>query len=78
MDKEFLSKEAARLSKDPIFLEVLKRIRDASVEKLILTSAADTNTIIHLQCFARICDLFPSELEAMILSSQEKKPTKAI
>jgi hypothetical protein len=78
MDKEQLALEAARLAKDPVFLEVLKRIRDASVETLINTSAADTNTIIHLQCYARICDLFPSELEAMIQSSQDKKPTKAI
>lgn len=78
MDKEQLALEAARLAKDPVFLETLKRIRDASVEKLINTSAAETNTIIHLQCYARICDLFPSELEAMIQSSQEKKPTKAI
>lgn len=78
MDKEQLSLEAARLAKDPVFLEVLKRIRDASVEKLINTSAADTNAIIHLQCYARICDLFPSELEAMIQSAQDKKPTKAI
>jgi hypothetical protein len=78
MDKTHLSQEAKRLSTDPVFLEVLKRIRDASVEKLIVTSAADTNMIIHLQCFARICDLFPSELEAMIQSSQDKKPTKAI
>jgi hypothetical protein len=78
MDKEQLALEAERLAKDPVFLDVLKRIREASVETLIVTSADDTNRIIHLQCFARICDLFPSELEAMINSSHERKPIKAI
>lgn len=78
MDKEFLALEADRLSKDPIFLEVLSRIRTKSVESLVNTPATETNTIIHLQCFARICDLFPAELQAMVKSSQDPKPKPVV
>lgn len=78
MDKEHLALEADRLSKDPVFLEVLARIRAASVEKLINTPVDKTTDIIHLQCFARICDIFPAELQAMIKSSKDPKPKPVV
>jgi len=73
MDKEFLALEAARLAKDPIFLEVLARIRKGAVDALVSVDADKTREVITLQCFARVCDVFPAELEAMIASSQERK-----
>lgn len=78
MDKEFLAREAERLAKDPVFLEVLQRIRKAAVEQLIITSVEDTTLILTLQAFAKVCDVFPAELQAMTQSSQERKPFKAI
>lgn len=78
MDKEFLALEAERLAKDPVFLEVLQRIRSGAVEKLISTNADETTTIVYLQCMAKIADLFPSELKAMILSSKDAKPRAVV
>lgn len=73
MDKEFLALEAERLAKDPVFLEVLRRIRSSAVESLIGTNADDKTAIITLQCFAKVCDTFPAELQAMIQSSKDRK-----
>lgn len=73
MDKDFLAKEAERLAKDPIFIEVLQRIRTAAVEDLILTNPDNMTKIIYLQCFAKVCDQFPTQLQAMVASSQERK-----
>jgi len=73
MDKEFLALEAERLAKDPIFLEVLARIRKGAVDGLIAVNAENQREVITLQCFARVCDVFPAELQAMIASSQERK-----
>lgn len=78
IDKEQLSLEADRLKKDPVFLEVIQRIRASAVESLINTPATDTHKVVSLQCVARICDLFPQELEAMIRSKNEHKPFQAI
>ncbi|MBS0257249.1 MAG: hypothetical protein JSR13_05980 [Proteobacteria bacterium] len=78
MDKEHLAQEAARLKKDPVFLEVLSRIRTAALEQLIKTNVDDKTLILTLQNFAKICDVFPVELEAMILSKEEKRPIKAV
>lgn len=78
MDKEFLALEAERLAKDPVFIEVLSRIKSNSVEKLIATNASDTTTIIYLQCMAKIADLFPAELQAMAKSSQDPKPKTVV
>lgn len=73
MDKEFLALESERLAKDPVFLEVLARIRASAVESLIGTNADDKTAIITLQATAQICDRFPSELQAMIQSSKDRK-----
>lgn len=78
MDKERLALEAERLKKDPVFLEVLSRIRSAAVEQLIKTNADDKTMILTLQAFAKVCDTFPAELEAMILSKEEKRPIRAV
>jgi hypothetical protein len=78
MDKEFLAKEAERLAKDPVFLEVLSRIRKSAVEQLITTNADDKTLILTLQAFAKICDVFPAEMQAMIGSSQERRVFKAV
>lgn len=78
MDKERLALEAERLKKDPVFLEVLSRIRSAAVEQLIRTNVDDASMILTLQAFAKVCDVFPSELEAMTLSKEEKRPIKAV
>lgn len=78
MDKEFMAKEAERLAKDPVFLEVLQRIKTSSVEKLIATNASDTTTIIYLQCMAKIADLFPAEMQAMMQSSKDAKPRAVV
>jgi hypothetical protein len=73
MDKEFLALEAERLAKDPVFLEVLQRIRTSAVEDLVKTNPDDITKLIYLQCFAKVCDQFPSQLQAMVASSQERK-----
>lgn len=78
MDKEFLAREAERLSKDPVFLEVLARIRKGAVEQLVKTNADDKTLILTLQAFAKVCDVFPSELDAMIRSKEERKPIRAV
>lgn len=78
MDKEFLAKEAERLAKDPVFLEVLSRIRANAVEQLVKTSVDDATLILTLQAFAKVCDVFPAEMQAMILSSQARRPIKAV
>ena len=78
MDKEFLAKEADRLAKDPVFLDVLARIRKSAVEQLITTSADDKTLILTLQAFAKVCDVFPAEMQAMIQSSQERRAFKAV
>jgi hypothetical protein len=78
MDKEFLAKEADRLAKDPVFLEVLSRIRKSAVEQLITTNADDKTLILTLQAFAKVCDVFPAEMQAMIQSSQERRAFKAV
>lgn len=78
MDKEHLAQEAARLKKDSVFLEVLSRIRASAVEQLIKTNADDKTLILTLQAFAKVCDVFPQELEAMILSKEEKRPIQAV
>lgn len=78
MDKEFLAKEAERLAKDPVFLEVLSRIRKSAVEQLITTNADDKTLILTLQAFAKVCDVFPAEMQAMIQSSQERRAFKAV
>lgn len=78
MDKEFLAKEAERLAKDPVFLEVLARIRTVAIEQLIKTSIDDKTLILTLQTFAKVCDVFPAEMQAMIQSSQERRPFKAV
>lgn len=73
MDKEFLALEAERLAKDPVFLEVLARIRTAAVEDLIKVNPDDATRLIYLQCFAKVCDKFPDELRAMVASAGERK-----
>lgn len=78
MDKEFLAKEADRLAKDPVFLEVLERIRKVAVEQLITTNVDDKTLILTLQAFAKVCDVFPAEMQAMIQSSQERRAFKAV
>lgn len=78
MDKEFLAKEAERLAKDPVFLEVLARIRVNALEQLIKTNADDKTLIITLQTFAKVCDVFPAEMQAMIQSSQARRAFKAV
>ena len=78
MDKEFLAKEAERLAKDPVFLEVLARIRTSAVEQLIKTNADDKTLILTLQAYAKVCDVFPAELQAMVQSSQPRKQIKAV
>jgi hypothetical protein len=78
MDKEFLAKEAERLAKDPVFIEVLSRIRMNAVEQLVKTNADDKTLILTLQAFAKVCDVFPAEMQAMIQSSQERRAFKAV
>jgi hypothetical protein len=78
MDKEFLAKEAERLAKDPVFLEVLARIRSNAIEQLVKTNADDKTLILTLQAFAKVCDVFPAEMQAMIQSSQVRRPIKAV
>jgi hypothetical protein len=78
MDKEFLAKEAERLAKDPVFLEVLSRIRSAAVEQLVNTSIDDKTLILTLQAYAKVCDVFPAEMQAMIQSAQQKRAFKAV
>lgn len=78
MDKEFLAKEAERLAKDPVFLEVLGRIRKSAVEQLVNTSIDDKTLILTLQAYAKVCDVFPAEMQAMIQSSQVRRPIKAV
>ncbi|NNH59457.1 hypothetical protein HLI01_22235 [Rhizobium laguerreae] len=78
MDKEFLAKEAERLAKDPVFLEVLTRIRSNAIEQLVKTNADDKTLILTLQAFAKVCDVFPAEMQAMIQSSQVRRPIKAV
>lgn len=78
VDKEWLAKEAERLAKDPVFLEVLSRIRTGAVEQLIKTNVDDKTLILTLQAFAKVCDVFPSELDAMIRSKEERKPIRAV
>jgi hypothetical protein len=78
MDKEFLAKEAERLAKDPVFLEVLGRIRVNAIEQLIKVNADDKTLILTLQAFAKVCDVFPAELQAMVQSSQPRKAIVAV
>jgi hypothetical protein len=78
MDKEFLAKEADRLAKDPVFLEVLSRLRMSALEQLVKTNADDKTLILTLQAIAKVCDVFPAEMQAMILSSQERRAFKAV
>ena len=78
MDAQFLAQEAERLSKDPVFVEVLSRIRTAAVNQLITTNADDKTLILTLQAFAKVCDVFPAELQAMIQSAQPAKKFQAV
>lgn len=78
MDKEFLAQEAVRLAKDPVFIEVLSRIRSNAIEQLVNTSVDDPTLILTLQAFAKVCDVFPAEMQAMVQSSQARRPIKAV
>jgi hypothetical protein len=78
MDADHLALEAARLAKDPVFLEVLNRIRTSAVEQLIKTNADDKTLILTLQAFAKVCDVFPGELEAMIKSGAPRAVIQAV
>lgn len=78
MDKEFLAKEAERLAKDPVFLEVLSRIREAAIQQLVSTNVDDKTLILTLQTFAKVCNVFPQELQSMIQSAQPQKKFQAV
>jgi hypothetical protein len=78
MDKEFLKLEADRLSKDPIFLKAVARMRATALEDLVTVDASDTTAVLKIQAKVWVCDGMASELEAMIHSAQERRPIKAI
>lgn len=78
MDKEFLALEAARLAKDPIFLEALRLIRTDAVEMLLKTSADDTCNVLKLQSLAKVCDELPAIMERMIMAMEKPTPLKVV
>jgi predicted AAA+ superfamily ATPase len=78
MDKEFLKREADRLSTDVIFLKALAGIRADALERLATASADDKTAILLFQARVAVCDSFGAELASMIRSSAEKKPIQAI
>lgn len=77
MDKEQLALEAARLKKDPVFLEAIARIRREAIERLVKASVDDIASILRLQSTVAVCDGLHVEMETMILSREEKRPIKA-
>lgn len=78
MDKEFLAREADRLSKDVIFLKALADIRSDALERLATANADDKTQILLFQARVSVCDSFGAELASMIRSSAEKKPIQAV
>lgn len=78
MDTDFLRQEAERLRKDPVFNEAIKAIRSAAIEKLVCASVENTAEILRLQSTVAVCDGIGVEMEAMIASSNERRPIKAV
>jgi hypothetical protein len=78
LDKDQLKLEADRLSKDPVLIEAIARIRLGAMEGLIKVDPAKTNEIIALQERVKVCDAFTTTLKAMINSAQEKRTVKPV
>jgi hypothetical protein len=76
MDKEWLAREAKRLKDDPVFSEALSRMRAEALEKLASADADDRTAILSLQATVRVCDGIRQEMEAMILSKEDRKPIR--
>lgn len=78
MDKQWLSQEAERLEKDPVFIEAISRIRADALEKLAGAPIDEPATILSLQATVRVCDGIRGELKSMILSKEDRKPIRAV
>lgn len=78
MDKEFLANEASRLSKDPVFIEALQRIREKALEALVTVPVDNTAEILRHQATVTVCDGIRTEVESMILSREDKRPIRAV
>ncbi len=78
MDKDFLKREADRLSTDTIFLKALADIRAAALEQLATADADDKTQILLFQARVSVCDSFGAELASMIRSSAERKQIQAV
>lgn len=78
MDKDFLSAEAARLSKDVTLLEALSLIKANALAKLMSADPTNSSAIIEQQVRARLCDEITTELSAMIHSGQVRQQVRAV
>jgi hypothetical protein len=78
MDKEWLALEAKRLRDDPVFSEALTRLRSQALEKLATVKSDDQAAILSLQATVTVCDGIRQEVEAMILSKEDRKPIRAV
>ena len=73
MDKDHLKLEADRLSKDPVLIEAVARIRLQAMEAMIKADPTKATEIIALQERVKVCDSFATTLKAMINSAQERQ-----
>lgn len=73
LDKDHLKLEAERLSKDPVLIEAIARIRLQAMEALIKADVTKTNEIIALQERVKVCDAFATTIKTMINSAQERR-----
>lgn len=73
MDKDHLKLEADRLSKDPVLIEAVARIRLQAMEAMIKADPTKATEIIALQERVKVCDSFAAALKAMINSAQERQ-----
>jgi hypothetical protein len=78
LDKDQLKLEADRLSKDPVLIEALSRIRLQAMEALIKADPTKATEIIALQERVKVCDAFATTLKTMINSAQERRPIKPV
>jgi hypothetical protein len=78
LDKDHLKLEADRLSKDPVLIEAVARIRLQALEGLVKADPAKTNEIIALQERVKVCDAFATTLKTMINSAQQRQAIKPV
>lgn len=78
LDKEHRKQEAERLSKDPILIEAIDKIRAQAMEAIVKADVTKPHEILALQERVKVCDAFTTTLKAMINSAQEKRSVKPV